>query len=119
MFGSVIPIKILISILADTSWVKQVLDKWEEMMQKMKQLSVEERMKRIDMIKSMCTCRGCPSYVGTGEAEVQFCGTGKSSKITEERGCICGTCPVVEHMGLTKIYYCTQGSEAEQRGVSM
>ncbi|MCD4821867.1 MAG: DUF2769 domain-containing protein [Methanococcoides sp.] len=42
---------------------------------------------------------------------------GKSSCITEEKGCICGGCPVTEKLGLTHGYYCTCGSEKEQLGM--
>jgi hypothetical protein len=44
---------------------------------------------------------------------------GKSEVITAEKGCTCGGCPVTDKMGLTKLYFCTKGGEAEQRGMSM
>ena len=95
------------------------MDKWEQMMQAMMQMPEEEQMKKKQILASMCTCRGCPSYAGTGESQVMFCGSGKSSYITEEKGCICAECPVTPEMGLKNLYYCTRGNEAEQRGVSM
>jgi hypothetical protein len=91
------------------------MDKWEEMMEKMQDMSEEERGKQTERLKSMCICRNCPSYLGTGEAKVLFCSIGKSSMITMEKGCVCGGCPVFQHMGLTNLYYCTKGSEAEIR----
>ena len=93
------------------------MDKWEEVMQKFMALPENERMKQIGQSKTMCICKDCPSYTGTGETEVLFCGTGKSSVIKEEKGCTCGLCPVVSHMGLTRLYYCTRGNEKEQRGI--
>ncbi|MDH5450833.1 MAG: DUF2769 domain-containing protein [Candidatus Bathyarchaeota archaeon] len=95
------------------------MDKWEEMMKKIMAMPAEERMKRIELSKSMCICRSCPSYRGTGETELLFCGTGKSTIISKEMGCSCGLCPVVAHMGLTRLYYCTRDTEAEQRGVKI
>jgi hypothetical protein len=90
------------------------MDKWEQMMQAMKEMPEEEQKKKKQMLASMCTCRRCPSYE-TGETEVMFCSSGKSSVITEEKGGICGECPVTPEMGLTNIYFCTHGNEAEQR----
>ena len=95
------------------------MDKWEEMMKKFMALPESERLKQLEQSKKMCICKTCPSYVGTGESEVLFCGIGKSSTITKEKGCSCGLCPVIGHMGLTRLYYCTRGSEREQRGISM
>jgi Protein of unknown function (DUF2769) len=43
-----------------------------------------------------------------------FCSTRKSDKITEEKGCLCGGCPVTPKMGLRWGYYCTRGSGREQ-----
>ena len=95
------------------------MDKWEEMMKKFMALPESERKKQLEQSKKMCICKTCPSYRGTGENEVLFCGIGKSSAITKEMGCSCGLCPVVGHMGLTRLYYCTRGSEREQRGPNM
>jgi hypothetical protein len=89
------------------------------MMQMMMGMPKEEQMKKKQMLEGMCTCRGCPTYAGTGENQVMFCSMGKSGVITEEKGCTCGECPVTPEMGLTKLYYCTKGNEAAQRGVSM
>jgi len=95
------------------------LDKWEETMRKMGRMLEGERRKQIDEAMGMCICPQCPTYAGTGEENVYFCGTSKSTVINEEEGCTCGICPVVERMGLTRLYYCTRGSEAQQRGVEM
>ena len=94
------------------------LDEWEKMMKDMMAIPEAERTKLMEQAKTMCICTKCPSYSGTGEIKVLFCSIGKSSIIKEEKGCSCGLCPVVPHMGLTRLYYCTRGSEKEQRGVS-
>ena len=95
------------------------MDKWEATMKKIMAMPAEERMKRIELSKSMCICKNCPSYRGTGETELLFCSTGQSKIIGKEMGCSCGLCSVVTHMGLTRLYYCTRGTEAEQRGAKM
>lgn len=91
------------------------MDKWEEMMKKFMAMPEAERMKQLEQSKTMCICGECPSYKGTNESKLLFCGFGKSSTIREERGCTCGLCPVVNHMGLTRLYYCTRGNEKKQR----
>jgi len=93
------------------------MDKWEEMRKQMMSMPEDERAKQLEKLKAMCICPDCPSYVGTGEKGRLFCSTGKSSALKKEKGCTCGLCPVLVDMGLTRIYYCTRGSEAEQRGV--
>ncbi|MGC9514911.1 DUF2769 domain-containing protein [Methanocrinis sp.] len=74
-----------------------------------------EMEKRKQMVLDMCTCKSCPSFVECGE-EGGFCFVtiGKSGCISEEKGCICGGCPVYEKMELSKMYYCLRGSEKEQ-----
>ena len=93
------------------------MDKWEEITQKMMAMPEEERMKMREQLKSMCICATCPSYVGTGETALMFCSSGKSEKITEEKGCTCAGCPVTEKRGLTHLYFCTKGNEKQQRGM--
>ncbi|HDS63563.1 MAG TPA: DUF2769 domain-containing protein [Methanofollis liminatans] len=79
------------------------------------ELSMEEKKQ---MVLSMCICKTCPSWKECGEAG-GFCFPliGKSRCIDEEKGCICGGCPVYTEMGLSHIYYCLLGSEKEQSGV--
>jgi len=66
------------------------------------------------MAISICVCRACPSFVGCLE-EIAYCfpTIGKSKCISEEKGCICGSCPLTEKMGLKHGYYCNRGSEKE------
>ncbi len=76
--------------------------------------NMEEKMK---MVLDLCVCSNCPSWVDCGE-KGGFCfpSIGKSQCIVEEKGCICGECPVTEKKGLKHMYYCTRGSEMEQSG---
>ena len=81
------------------------------------EMSPEEMKKKKGMAVSMCICRNCPSWVECGE-QGAFCfpTIGKSKCIKDEKGCICGGCPVTKEMGLKHGYYCTRGSEKEQSG---
>jgi hypothetical protein len=76
------------------------------------QEEIEEKKRRV---LEMCICPKCPSWVECGE-KGGFCfpDIGKSSCITDEKGCICPGCPVVDEMELEHDYYCTRGSEKEQ-----
>lgn len=62
-----------------------------------------------------CLCRMCPSYVKC-EEEIAFClsAGGRSACITEEKGCLCPGCPVLDEMGFLHVYYCVRGSENDQ-----
>ena len=70
---------------------------------------------KLPMVKDMCICKPCPTYVAE-ETELGFCHplVGKSKIITEEKGCDCPKCPVYSKMGLKNGYYCTRKSEMEQ-----
>ena len=78
-------------------------------------MSPEEAQKSMAEKAKICmeNCGKCPSYEGTGEDAWLFCAKGKSTKITEEKGCVCDPYPVTEQMGLRWGYYCTRGSGKE------
>ncbi len=77
--------------------------------------------KTIDNVKG-CLCRSCPSYsshckLKSGEylpfdishlshLEVMFCAFEKSNCIHENRGCLCGKCPVHKKYALNNEDYC-------------
>lgn len=86
---------------------------FEEKREAMKGLSQEEMAEGMKKIKAACICASCPSYEGTGETELAFCATGKSSVITKEKGCTCPGCPVTDMMSLRWQYYCTKGDARE------
>ena len=81
---------------------------------------IAELEEKLPMVKDMCICKNCPSYVAD-ETEVGFCHplVGKSKIITEEKGCNCPTCPVYKDMSLKNGYYCTRKSEMEQEMAKM
>ncbi len=96
------------------------MDKFEEMMRMMSQMTEEERMKAIEANKTLCICPDCPTYneCAQEKGELFYCALGKSPTcITEGLGCICPACPITEKMGLTHDYFCTKGTEREQRGM--
>jgi hypothetical protein len=82
------------------------------------EMSPEEMEQKKQMVLEKCICKGCPSWVECDE-KGGFCfpTIGKSSCIAEEKGCICGGCPVTAKLGLKHTYFCTRGSEQEQAGV--
>ena len=63
----------------------------------------------------LCICGMCPTYTECGE-EIAWCigPHGKSACITEETGCLCPGCPVLDQEGFRHAYYCIRGSEADQ-----
>jgi hypothetical protein len=99
---------------------EEVMDKFEETMQMMSRMTEEERKKATKSDKALCVCPNCPTYneCAQEKGELLYCRLGKSPAcITEELGCICPSCPVVEKMGLKNEYFCTKGTEKEQRGM--
>jgi hypothetical protein len=76
---------------------------------------IKEMKEKLPMVKDMCICKTCPTFVAE-ETEVGFCHplVGKSKIITEEKGCDCPKCPVYQKMKLKNGYYCTRKSEMEQ-----
>jgi hypothetical protein len=79
------------------------------------EMSPEEMEQKKQMVLSMCICCKCPSWVECGEPG-GFCfpSIGRSTCISDEKGCTCGGCPVTEKMDLMFMYYCTKGSAKEQ-----
>lgn len=75
-----------------------------------------EMEKSKEALQGACLCPSCPSWVSCGE-KAGFCipSVGKSRCIKKENGCLCPACPVAEKMKLEHDYYCTRGSEKEQK----
>ncbi len=78
-------------------------------------IDLDEMEEKKKMAVSMCICKQCPSFMECGES-IGYCfpTIGKSNCIKDEKGCICGSCPVTTQLGLKHDYYCTRGSEKEQ-----
>lgn len=95
------------------------MDKFDETMQMLSQMRKEEVKKAMEDYKGLCVCPGCPSYNKCAEeaGELLYCLLGAGSTcITEEAGCICPACPITDKVGVTHEYFCTKGTEKEQRG---
>jgi hypothetical protein len=92
----------------------------EKIMEKISNIPKEEHTKTIEANKKLCICPECPTYndCAKEQDELLFCILGKSETcITKESGCICPACPITEKLGLTKQYYCTKGTEQEQKEI--
>ena len=78
--------------------------------------ALEERLKQVEPV---CICEACPTYTNLGEKDdyIAYCHPlrGKSKKITEEVSCTCPSCPVWKEMNFTKVYFCTRGTEQQQK----
>ena len=97
------------------------MDKFEQLIHDVMELSESERNKKIEEYKGSCICPTCPTWNKCAENanEKLFCVTGKSLDcIKELKGCMCPTCPLAISLDVGKIYnsYCLYGSEMEQRG---
>ena len=69
-------------------------------------------------LRGKCICRDCPTYnpCADGAGELLYCVLGESFRcITEDVGCICPSCPLVDELGLLDLTFCIRGSEAAQR----
>lgn len=94
------------------------MDKFEEIWEKVKKMSKEERDKLFEKNKRKCICPACPTYTDCAKSkdELMFCAKGKSRKcITREKGCICSECPLKDKAELQHKYFCIKGSEKQQR----
>jgi hypothetical protein len=94
------------------------VDIFETKMKTMSEMSPEDRAEMVENLKQRCPCPECPSYneCAKNAKETLFCATGKSFMcISEEKGCICPTCPVSEEMWLKNQYFCNRGDEKAQR----
>ncbi|AKB78303.1 hypothetical protein MSHOH_1820 [Methanosarcina horonobensis HB-1 = JCM 15518] len=68
--------------------------------------------KQEEIVTQMCICPDCPSWIEGGERG-GFCfeTIPKSRYISEEKGCICSSCPVANRVGFSDSYYCTREPE--------
>ncbi|MDO8669495.1 MAG: DUF2769 domain-containing protein [Candidatus Buchananbacteria bacterium] len=63
--------------------------------------------------QAKCVCPNCPSYDECMEEkkELLFCSVGATACSMEQKGCICGSCPIKIENGLSSGYYCVSGAE--------
>jgi len=78
----------------------------------------DQVMKKFMELKGRCNCPKCPTYTSCAKNAMEglFCGYGASFHcISEQKGCICTTCPVAKELGLGHAVFCQMGSEKSQR----
>ena len=84
-------------------------------------MTEKERNKAIEENKRLCICPGCATYneCAKEKSELVYCILGKSQAcIIKESGCICPACPITDTMNLTMDYFCTKGTESQQKGMN-
>ncbi len=94
------------------------MDKFEEVLEKMSEMSEEQLNTLIDMQKKrICICKDCPTYnqCMAENKEGLFCFLGKSSCDADLIQCKCGECPAHTNFQMKYESYCMEGSEEEQR----
>jgi len=96
------------------------VDRFPDMLQKMEQMSPDERQKTLDEDRADCICGECPTYhlCMAERQELLFCLAGATACTVVKRVCLCPTCPVTSRMGLSHGYYCARGSEKEIRKIA-
>lgn len=94
------------------------MDRFEQAMEKMSQMSEEQYNALIGMEKKkICICRTCPSFnlCMDDNKEALFCILGKSSCQLSIIECKCLECPAHNNFEMRHGSYCVEGSEEEQR----
>lgn len=96
-----------------------IMDKFEELINKLNELSENDRNEEIKKLEADCVCPVCPSYdeCAKKKGENIFCLKGKSSCISNQKGCMCPSCPFAAKykIGVFHNFYCFRGDETEQR----
>jgi hypothetical protein len=94
------------------------VDQFEETILSMTGMSSEDRAESDKKFGALCMCPACPTYnrcAGNAQ-ELLFCLMGKSFLcISDEKGCICPTCPVTTEFGFRHLFFCRRGNEKAQR----
>jgi hypothetical protein len=96
----------------------KTMDKFEQMMKDVKGMSAAEMTKELEKYKNVCICPKCPTHnkCAKNANEILFCLVGKSFMcISEDKGCICPTCPNTPEFGLKNKSFCMKGAEKAQR----
>jgi hypothetical protein len=97
------------------------MDKFDETMRNIKDLSPDDKKKKMDAFLDKCACPTCPTYTecSKNDQEGIFCLMGNSFRcINEIKGCNCPTCLVENDLTMKDNMYCMRGSEFENRYMS-
>ena len=91
------------------------MSSFEDKIKMLDMMTEKQKQESKEQVEYTCKdfCGKCPSYEGTGETELAFCMTGKSTKIKEQKGCLCNQCPITKTMTLRWAYYCARGTAME------
>jgi hypothetical protein len=96
----------------------KTMDKFEQMMKDVKGTSPAQLNKDMEKYKDICHCMMCPTHTTCAKnaKERVFCLVGKSFMcISEQKACICPTCPLTQEFGLKHTSFCMKGAEKAQR----
>jgi hypothetical protein len=77
--------------------LRWTLNTWIKTMERIARKTPQEQADLIAHFKTRCPCGGCPTYTGctSGAREKLFCVVGRSFMcISQDKGCICPTCPI-------------------------
>lgn len=94
------------------------MDKFEETILSMWGMTPKDREESDGKYAALCTCPACPTYTACAKEarELLFCLKGKSFLcITDEKGCICPSCPITMEFGFRHTLFCRRGNEKTQR----
>lgn len=94
------------------------MDKFEQIMKDVKRTPPAQLDRDMENYKDMCHCPKCPTYTtcARNAKERVFCLFGKSFMcISEQKACICPTCPLTHEFGLKNNSFCMKGAEKAQR----
>jgi hypothetical protein len=94
------------------------MDTFEKTMEGIAKKTPQEQAALVADLKTKCPCGGCPTYnsCASKAKENLFCVVGKSFMcISDDKGCICPTCPLGKSVGLKYQKFCLKGSEMAQR----
>ena len=96
------------------------MDKFEQKIQEIMEMSESDRNNAIEYYKGSCICHTCATYdqCAADANEKLFCVTGKSVEcITKPKGCECPICSLAQSLdvGLLNNTFCLRGSEMDQR----
>ncbi|HUK38618.1 MAG TPA: DUF2769 domain-containing protein [Methanomicrobiales archaeon] len=73
---------------------------------------------KVRELREKCICAGCPTYnpCAAEAKELLYCIYGQSFRcVTEDFGCVCPECPLIDEIGLEYLTFCLKGGEASQR----
>jgi hypothetical protein len=94
------------------------MDKFEDLINRLNEMSEDAKNEEIKKLEADCVCPVCPTYdeCARKSGDNIFCIKGICSCINQEKGCMCPTCPFAAKykVGVFHNFYCIRGNELEQ-----